>query len=76
MLSFFRKEDPLEKTSLTVRSFFNSEERNKGTFLAACDVFTRRGPQLRGHVEFIYSALKLMEEYDVHKNLEVIVLAP
>lgn len=67
-----RKEDPLEKTSLTVKSYFNSEERDKSTFMAACDVFSKRGgPQLRGHVEFIYSALKLMEDYGVHKDVEV-----
>ncbi|KAG0712383.1 Evolutionarily conserved signaling intermediate in Toll pathway, mitochondrial [Chionoecetes opilio] len=30
-----------------------------------------KGPQLRGHVEFIYSALKLLEEYGVQKDLEV-----
>lgn len=65
------RDDPLEKTSLTVRGFFNSEERTKKTFLAACDVFGQKGPHLRGHVEFIYSALALMEEYGVHKDLEV-----
>lgn len=62
----------MEKTSLTVKSYFNSEERDKSTFMAACDVFSKRGgPQLRGHVEFIYSALKLMEDYGVHKDVEV-----
>ncbi|KAG0710897.1 Evolutionarily conserved signaling intermediate in Toll pathway, mitochondrial [Chionoecetes opilio] len=66
-----RKEDPMEKTSLTVQSYFNTKDRNKGTFLAACEVFTMKGPQLRGHVEFIYSALKLLEEYGVQKDLEV-----
>ncbi|XP_063865697.1 evolutionarily conserved signaling intermediate in Toll pathway, mitochondrial-like [Scylla paramamosain] len=66
-----RKEDPLEETSLTIRSLFDSKERNKGTFVAACDIFMKRGPHRRGHVEFIYSALKLMEDYGVHKDLEV-----
>lgn len=65
------RDDPLEKTSLTVKGFFDSEERTKKTFLAACDMFGQKGPHHRGHVEFIYSALSLMEEYGVHKDLEV-----
>lgn len=69
-----RKEDPMEETSLTIQSLFDSKERNKGTFVAACDIFMKRGPHRRGHVEFIYSALKLMESYGVHKDLEVIIL--
>lgn len=61
---------------MSLRGFFSSEQRNKETFIAACEVFEKRGPQLRGHVEFIYAALRHMEEFGVHKDLEVRISFP
>lgn len=57
---------------MTIQGYFVSQDKSKETFLSACDVFRGKGgPQLRGHVEFIYAALKHMEEFGVHKDLEV-----
>nr|QQG63318.1 ECSIT [Palaemon carinicauda] len=63
------KRDP--DTRLSIQGYFNSSDRNKETFKAACEVYKIRERNLRGHVEFIYSALKYMEEFGVHKDLEV-----
>ncbi|KAK3866559.1 hypothetical protein Pcinc_027918 [Petrolisthes cinctipes] len=60
-----------EKTSMTIQGYFSSKEKNKDVFMVACDAFRTRGPQLRGHVEFIYAAMKNMEDFGVHKDLEV-----
>lgn len=35
------------------------------------EVFKDKEKLLRGHVDFIYAALKNMEEYGVHKDIEV-----
>ncbi|KAK7022793.1 hypothetical protein SK128_004685 [Halocaridina rubra] len=54
-----------------VKGYFDSENRNKETFKAALEVFKEKSRHLRGHVEFIYAALKHMEEFGVHKDLEL-----
>ena len=56
---------------ISLQGYFNTKDRNKATFKAACEVFKLKDRNLRGHVEFIYAALKHMEEYGVHKDLEV-----
>ncbi|XP_071528590.1 evolutionarily conserved signaling intermediate in Toll pathway, mitochondrial [Panulirus ornatus] len=66
-----RKGDEEHKTSVTIHGYFHAKDKSKDTFLAACDVFKDKGPHLRGHVEFIYAALKHMEEFGVDKDLEV-----
>lgn len=48
----------------------HENDRNKKTFLEAVKIYTNRPGPRRGHVEFIYSALKYMEEFGVHKDLE------
>lgn len=63
------KRDP--DVRLSVQGYFNSNNRNKETFKAACEVFKVKERHLRGHVEFIYAALKHMEEFGVHKDLEL-----
>nr|CAG4641754.1 EOG090X07J4 [Eurycercus lamellatus] len=45
-------------------------DRSKETFLEAIKMYTNKPGPRRGHVEFIYSALKYMEEYGVHKDLQ------
>lgn len=53
-------------------SFENIENKNKNTYLEMVKIFINRDHVYRrGHVEFIYSALKNMEEFGVHKDLEV-----
>lgn len=63
------KNDP--EVRLSVKGYFESGNRNKESFKAACEVFKSKGKHLRGHVEFIYAALKYMEEYNVHRDLEL-----
>ncbi|XP_012706045.2 evolutionarily conserved signaling intermediate in Toll pathway, mitochondrial [Fundulus heteroclitus] len=47
------------------------ESKTKATFNQVIDVFTKRDIRRRGHVEFIYAALKKMSEFGVEKDLSV-----
>ncbi|XP_064211967.1 evolutionarily conserved signaling intermediate in Toll pathway, mitochondrial isoform X2 [Tribolium castaneum] len=60
------------KQLVTYRSFEEIETKNKNTYLDMIHIFVNRDSvHRRGHVEFIYSALKNMESFGVHKDLEV-----
>nr|CAH0108807.1 unnamed protein product [Daphnia galeata] len=62
-----------ESNQLIVRpSAFNVPEgdRNKETFVEAVKIYTTRPGPRRSQVEFIYSALKEMEEFGVHRDLQ------
>lgn len=48
-----------------------TESRTKATFNKVVDVFVKKNVRRRGHVEFIYAALKKMPEFGVHKDLAV-----
>ncbi|XP_044263668.1 evolutionarily conserved signaling intermediate in Toll pathway, mitochondrial [Tribolium madens] len=57
---------------VTYRSFEEIETKNKNTYLDMIHIFINRdNVYRRGHVEFIYSALKNMEQFGVHKDIEV-----
>lgn len=45
--------------------------KTKATFNGAVDVFSKRGIWRRGHVEFIYAALKKVPEFGVERDLTV-----
>ncbi|KAM4611954.1 evolutionarily conserved signaling intermediate in Toll pathway, mitochondrial [Polymixia lowei] len=47
------------------------EAKTKATFNKVIDVFTKRDIRRRGHVEFIYAALKKMPEFGVERDLVV-----
>ncbi|KAM3842326.1 evolutionarily conserved signaling intermediate in Toll pathway, mitochondrial [Diretmus argenteus] len=47
------------------------EAKTKATFTRAVDVFIKRDIRRRGHVEFIYAALKKMPEFGVERDLAV-----
>ncbi|XP_045921628.1 evolutionarily conserved signaling intermediate in Toll pathway, mitochondrial [Micropterus dolomieu] len=47
------------------------EVKTKATFNKVVDVFTKRDVRRRGHVEFIYAALKKMPEFGVARDLAV-----
>ncbi|KAM4714626.1 evolutionarily conserved signaling intermediate in Toll pathway, mitochondrial isoform 1-T2 [Anableps anableps] len=47
------------------------ESKTKATFNQVIDVFTKRDIRRRGHVEFIYAALKKMAEFGVERDLSV-----
>ncbi|KAG5898528.1 hypothetical protein JTB14_038479 [Gonioctena quinquepunctata] len=53
-------------------SFEEINNKNRNTYLEMVKIFINRDHiYRRGHVEFIYSAMKNMEAFGVHKDLEV-----
>ncbi|XP_072394026.1 evolutionarily conserved signaling intermediate in Toll pathway, mitochondrial [Diabrotica undecimpunctata] len=72
-LSANRYEEQKDKKSLVIKdSFENMQNKNKNSYLEMVKIFVNRDHiYRRGHVEFIYSALKNMEEFGVNKDLEV-----
>lgn len=57
--------------SVVTQDYFASGDRNKETYLCVLDTFKGRDIHRRGHVEFIYSAMRYMDEFGVNKDLEV-----
>nr|CAD7429439.1 unnamed protein product [Timema monikensis] len=58
--------------SVVVRDLFEQvTDKNKETYLDMVKIFESRGSHRRGHVEFIYSAMRHMEEFGVEKELQV-----
>jgi evolutionarily conserved signaling intermediate in Toll pathway len=58
--------------SLVLSSQFeNVNDKSKSTFLQLIDIYDERNKHRRGHVEFIYAALKNLEMFNCHKDLEV-----
>ncbi|XP_062975232.1 evolutionarily conserved signaling intermediate in Toll pathway, mitochondrial [Elgaria multicarinata webbii] len=47
------------------------EAKTKATFHQAVDIFCKQNIRRRGHVEFIYAALKKMPEFGVEKDISV-----
>jgi len=60
-----------ENTLVTKDFFENIKDKSKETFLDMIHIFESKGIHRRGHVEFIYAALRHMEQFGVHKDLEV-----
>jgi len=60
-----------ENTLVTKDFFENIKDKSKETFLDMIHIFESKGIHRRGHVEFIYAALRHMEVFGVHKDLEV-----
>lgn len=57
---------------LMVRDSFDSiADKNKNSYLSMVDIFLDRDVHRRNHVEFIYAALKNMEKFGVHRDIEV-----
>lgn len=53
-------------------SFEDLKEKNKNTYLEMIKIFVNSSEvHRRGHVEFIYAALKNMEDFGVHKDVAV-----
>lgn len=51
--------------------FQNIKNKNKDTYLEMLNIYKEKEIKRRGHVEFIYSALKHMKEFGVEKDLDV-----
>lgn len=66
------KDETASKELTTTVSFENIKEKTKNTYLEMIKIFVDNSSvHRRGHVEFIYAALKNMEEFGVHKDLQV-----
>ncbi|XP_048344217.1 evolutionarily conserved signaling intermediate in Toll pathway, mitochondrial isoform X1 [Sphaerodactylus townsendi] len=68
------KDHDKETTSqslVTVEDLLERGAKTKATFLQALDVFCKRDIRRRGHVEFIYAALKKMKEFGVERDIAV-----
>lgn len=67
-----KNDDSVFDKQLTVRgSFENITDKNKNSYLSMVDIFLDRDVHRRNHVEFIYAALKNMESFGVHRDIEV-----
>ncbi|VEN38989.1 unnamed protein product [Callosobruchus maculatus] len=68
-----QKEEEKESKALIQRDAFDRiQDKTKQTYLEAIKYFINEDHVYRrGHVEFIYSAMKHMQEFGVHKDLEV-----
>lgn len=55
----------------TLDAFSQTEEKTKGNYLDLLHFYKNKEIHRRGHVEFIYAALKHMKEFGVEKDLEV-----
>lgn len=61
-----------EQRHLMVRgSFENVTEKSRNTYLEMVQMFETNNIHRRNHVEFIYAALRNMEEFGVHRDIEV-----
>lgn len=72
---FTNEHDKMRDKSLaTLDDLFKlvaSEAKTKATFNKVVDIFIKRDIRRRGHVEFIYAALKKMPEFGVERDLAV-----
>lgn len=58
-------------TLIRVDYFDQVENRTKDTYLEMVGIYKEKERLRRGHIEFIYSALKHMKDFGVEKDLEV-----
>lgn len=70
-LTRLQTEKKIPKEIVARKSFETIEKKNKNTYLEMVKLFSERDVHRRGHVEFIYSALKHMEMFGVQRDLEV-----
>lgn len=63
---------PPAMKQISVRgSFEDVSDKNRSTYLSLIELFETRNIHRRNHVEFIYAALKNMEPFGVHRDIEV-----
>lgn len=65
-----RMKKEARQSALSTQTYFDAKERNKETFSVMIDLFKEVNPQSRGVVEFIYTALKHMEDYNVDYDID------
>jgi evolutionarily conserved signaling intermediate in Toll pathway len=66
------KQEFFEKRALIIKGAFEvNTAKDRNSFLEMIDIYIDKSPHRRNHVEFIYAALKNMEEYGVIRDLEI-----
>ncbi|XP_065341997.1 evolutionarily conserved signaling intermediate in Toll pathway, mitochondrial [Cloeon dipterum] len=60
-----------EQKQVVAKSIFDMKEKNKNSYIDMVRKYNERNVLKRGHVEFIYAAMKHMDEFGVSKDLEV-----
>lgn len=74
-VKFFKEEDKKKDRSLvTLDDLFEQipeDAKSKATFNKVINVFIKADIRRRGHVEFIYTALKKMPEFGVERDLVI-----
>ncbi|XP_049828649.1 evolutionarily conserved signaling intermediate in Toll pathway, mitochondrial isoform X1 [Schistocerca gregaria] len=65
------KDNTYKRQLVKAEDFENIKDKSKETYLEMVHIYENSSVQRRGHVEFIYSAMKHMKEFGVHKDLEV-----
>ncbi|KAG8235534.1 hypothetical protein J437_LFUL013496 [Ladona fulva] len=67
----YASKNNVDQKDIVPKEYFDKVgNKNKQNYLDMVRIFEGRGAHRRGHVEFIYSALRHMEEFGVHKDLE------
>jgi signaling intermediate in Toll pathway protein len=64
-------DEDTRQSAVITRGYFDREQddRNKESFEGAVDIFTHKDTRRRGSVEFIYAAMRNMEQFGVHRDL-------
>lgn len=66
------KDEFVEQKNIMVHGTFESiNDKNRKTYMEMIKIFEKRDVHRRNHVEFIYAALKNMESFGVHRDVEV-----
>lgn len=66
------KHEHFVKRQLILKGSFEQEQdKSKDNFLDMIRIFEDKERHRRNHVEFIYAGLKNMEDFNVHKDIEV-----
>uniref|UniRef100_A0A0A9XBY9 Evolutionarily conserved signaling intermediate in Toll pathway, mitochondrial n=3 Tax=Lygus hesperus TaxID=30085 RepID=A0A0A9XBY9_LYGHE len=68
---FSTRKNEATKDIVSWTDFQSIEVKTKDTYLEMLHIYKDRERLRRGHVEFIYSALKYMKEFGVEKDLEI-----
>lgn len=66
-----REKEQVQKAVMLRGSFEHVDNKNKSTYLNMVEIFVNRDVHRRNHVEFIYAALRNMEAFGVHRDLDV-----
>lgn len=67
----FKHEQFMKRALILQGSFEGETDKTKENYLDMIRIFEEKEKHRRNHVEFIYAALKNMEEYGVQRDLEV-----